>query len=411
MENELIQSRDIIMLGIQPWDVEIGCNFKNMAIELSSQYRVIYVNKPLDRITTIIHRSDLKTINRLASIKKGKGVLEEVQRNLYVFNPQVMLESINWMPPGRLFVFFNKRNNRKLADQISLAYKKLGFENPLLLIDNDFNNGLYLKEYLKLRDEIYYLRDYLLSQPYFFKHGVRSEPMILKKSDIVLTNSRYLENYAKKYNSNTFYIGQGCEVEEFTKRTEVFPEDIASIQKPVIGYCGALMSLRLDIDLLFSIAIERPNWNIVLVGPEDADFKKSKLHKLPNIYFLGPKEPSKLPAYIHYFDVCINPQVVNQMTIGNYPRKVDEYLAAGKAVVATATEAMEEFIDITYLCRDLPEYLSAIEEALKTADDAIWVKKRMQVARSHTWRNSIMKLYSAVNQTLNVKQDAGRRNG
>ena len=393
------------MVGIQPWDVEIGSNFKNMAIELSLQYRVLYVNKPIDRISTVIHRNDIKTKNRLKSIRKNEGVLEEVRRNLFVFNPQVVLESINWIPPGKLYTFLNKRNNRKLANQIRSICKKLEFKNLLLINDNDFNNGLYLKEFLQVDIAIYYLRDFLLSQPYFFKHGVTSEPLILKKYDIVLTNSSYLKNYANRFNSQAFYIGQGCEVDEFVKEPAVYPSDIKDIQKPVIGYCGALLSLRLDIDLLISIALERPNWNLVLVGPEDADFKKSRLHQLPNVFFMGSKEPFILPAYIHYFDVCINPQVINQMTIGNYPRKIDEYLAAGKPVVATDTEAMEEFADITYLCRDLSGYLSAIELALATSKNPGCIEKRIQVAKTHTWRNSIMKLYSAVNRISNKKYE------
>jgi teichuronic acid biosynthesis glycosyltransferase TuaH len=410
MENELVQVRDIIMLGIQPWDVEIGCNFKNMAIEMAKQYRVLYVNRPLDRISAVTSRSDIKTINRLNSIRKGKGVLEEIQKNLWVFNPRTILESINWMPPGRLYRFFNKHNNHKLSNQIQSACNTLDFKNPLLIIDNDFYNGLYLKEYLGLGCMIYYLRDYLLSQPYFYKHGVRSEPLILQKADLVITNSLYLEAYAKKYNPNTHYIGQGCEVEEFAKKPVEYPADITGIKNPVIGYCGALLSLRLDIDLLISIAMEKPHWNLVLVGPEDADFKKSKLHRLSNVHFLGPKDPSELPAYIHYFDVCLNPQLVNQMTIGNYPRKIDEYLAAGKPVVATATHAMEEFSDCTYLCKDLAGYLSSIEKALAESGDTGCAEKRIQVAKSHTWQNSIMKLYGAVNKYLNKQEAYAGRN-
>ncbi|HSN60142.1 MAG TPA: hypothetical protein VLR49_04355, partial [Ferruginibacter sp.] len=307
MEEKLTQNREIIMLGIQPWDIEIGCNFKNMAIEISEQYPVLYVNRPLDRITSITSKSDIKTINRKNSIRHGIDVLNEFKNNLWVFNPQTILESINWMPPGKLYRYFNKQNNKKLAEQINVAIQKLQFKNPVLIIDNDFYNGLYLKEYLGLDCVMYYLRDYLLSQPYFYKHGVKSEPAIFSKVDIVTTNSLYLATYAKKYNPNTFYIGQGCEVEEFEKKPKEFPEDIRDIKNPVIGYCGALLSLRLDINLLIAIAEQRPLWNLVLVGPEDSDFKKSKLHTLPNVFFLGPKEPTELPAYVHYFDVCINP--------------------------------------------------------------------------------------------------------
>ncbi len=58
------------------------------------------------------------------------------------------------------------------------------------------------------------------------------------------------------------------------------------------------------------------------------------------------KKPEQTAAYIHHFTICINPQLVNPLTIGNYPRKIDEYLASGKPVVATATQAMEMFREL-----------------------------------------------------------------
>ena len=77
------------------------------------------------------------------------------------------------------------------------------------------------------------------------------------------------------------------------------------------GYVGSLTSLRLDIELLEFIAIQKKDWSIVLVGPEDADFKKSKLHSMPNVYFLGSKDALLLPNYVKGFDVTTNPQLKN----------------------------------------------------------------------------------------------------
>ena len=48
----------------------------------------------------------------------------------------------------------------------------------------------------------------------------------------------------------------------------------------------------------------------------------------------------------------LNPQLLNEVTIGNYPRKIDEYLAMGKPTVATKTEGMSVFADYTYLAED-----------------------------------------------------------
>ena len=88
------------------------------------------------------------------------------------------------------------------------------------------------------------------------------------------------------------------------------------------------------------------------------------------------------------------------MTIGNYPRKVDEYLAAGKPVVATRTETMEEFAESVHLCDSLPDYLQAIDTCLQNLDDDLAIARRKEVARSHTWKLSIMKLYTAINAQL-----------
>jgi hypothetical protein len=75
------------------------------------------------------------------------------------------------------------------------------------------------------------------------------------------------------------------------------------IPTPIIGYVGALHSIRLDLQVLLHIAASKPEWSIVLVGPEDTVFTNSVLHQFKNVYFIGAKEPAELPAYINAFDV------------------------------------------------------------------------------------------------------------
>ncbi|MEJ7660034.1 MAG: hypothetical protein WKG07_10660 [Hymenobacter sp.] len=47
-------------------------------------------------------------------------------------------------------------------------------------------------------------------------------------------------------------------------------------------------------------------------GPEDEAFRRSPLHQLPNVFFLGTKPPQQLAAYLHYCDVCLNPQTTQR---------------------------------------------------------------------------------------------------
>src|SRR5690606_26046998 len=86
---------------------------------------------------------------------------------------------------------------------------------------------------------------------------------------------------------------------------------------------------------------------------------------LPNVHFLGKIDTKEIPAYLHYFDVCINPQLVNDITIDNYPLKIDEYLAMGKPVVAIRTNVMAQiFSPHVRLATGATDFIKQIEEAL-----------------------------------------------
>ena len=167
---------------------------------------------------------------------------------------------------------------------------------------------------------------------------------------------------------------------------------------PVIGYAGNLTSVRLDIRIIEVIARAEPSWNVVLLGPEDEVFKKSSLHGLPNVHFLGRKPINQLPAYISRFDVCINPQLINPITVGNYPLKVDEYLAMGKPVVATATKTMELFRNHTYLAPQPENYPGLIRTAL-AENSPSKEQARIAFAHTHTWENCMEELYKVIEIT------------
>lgn len=395
----IIKHRDIVVVGQQPWDVEIGSNCKNIALEFSKHNRVLYINSPLDRITKIRHKADPKVKKRIDMIAGTTDNLVLIKENLWNYYPDEMIESINWIKNNAIFNRLNKLNNKRFARSIKKAMDRLSFKDVILFNDNDIFRCFYLKELLKPAVSIYYSRDYLLFVDYWKLHGKTLEPELIQKSDICVANSTYLANYCRQYNPRSYYVGQGCDLEIFTNKQDTpAPVDVANIPKPVIGYVGALQSIRLDIELLAYIARQKPEWSIVLVGPEDNEFKVSGLHQTSNIHFLGGKDPDTLPAYINAFDVCLNPQLINQVTIGNYPRKIDEYLAMGKPVVATRTEAMSVFEQYTYLGTTKEEYLELIEKAL-TEDQEDKRQQRINFAATHTWENNVLEIYKAIQHT------------
>ena len=47
----MITGKDFVFTGLQPWDLQIGSNAKDIALEISKHNRVLYINTPLDKKT------------------------------------------------------------------------------------------------------------------------------------------------------------------------------------------------------------------------------------------------------------------------------------------------------------------------------------------------------------------------
>ncbi|MBE7170907.1 MAG: glycosyltransferase [Williamsia sp.] len=405
-----IQNRDLVLFGFQPWEIQTGSNFVDMAYELSKYNRVLYVNRALDRITAWRQRKDPLVQARLQDIRKERNSIVKIQDQLWVLNPATVLESINWIPSAWLHDELNVINNERLAEEINKAIKALGFSHVILINDNDFLRGRYLKDLVKCDDYIFYLRDYLLGIDYFRRHGYRLEAETIHQATLVAANTAYLAAYASQWNPNSFDIGQGFRIppEEIPPPSqETVPADIRIVPPPIIGYAGYISAKRIDTDIIATLAKELPHCSIVLMGSIDPVFPLKTLTRFSNIYFLGVKPFNQIKNYLRCFDVCINPQRVNETTRGNYPRKVDEYLIMGKPVVATRTEAMALFEGYTHLCTTATEWVSVIRKIISQPEvhgSMEEQKRRMLFALKHTWGSSMEKLGGAYYQVKETDQ-------
>ncbi len=399
----MIKNRDIIMVGLASFDSHTGRNVINLARVFSKHNRVLYVNYPMDRLTLWRERHDPIIQKRKKSLKGEMPDMEQVNDNMWSFFPKTILESINQLPVNCIFDILNRINNKRFAGEINRAVKKLNFKDIIIFNDTDMFRSFYLKELIHAKTYVYYTRDNMLAVDYWKRQGTRIEPALMKKADLIVANSTYLADIGKRYNPHSYYVGQGCDVSLFDKKLiKEVPPDLKPIKKPIIGYIGVLYTLRLDIDLLVHIAKSHPDWSLILVGPEDEEFKTSELHKIGNVYFLGSKKAEEVPTYLYGFDVALNPQKLNEVTIGNYPRKIDEYLAMGKPTVATKTKAMEIFEKWVYLAKDKKEYVQLIEKALKE-NSPEKEAEREKTAQSHTWDANVEAIYEKIEMIEKIK--------
>lgn len=401
---KIYKNRDFVVVGQQSFDSKIGSNCIDIAKEISKNNRVLYINFPLDMSTYLRKPEGSADLikNRKAVLNGKDKPLKQISANLWTYDPKTVLFSINGLPKGAIFNHLLKVNNKWMAKYIRKATTELNFENYIIFNDSDMFRSFYLKEILKPAGYIYYTRDNLVAHPFFVKHGKDVEAKLMAKSDLVVSNSLYLRDCGLKYNNHSYYIGQGCEIEMFNPNTDYNrPDDLPSSERPIIGYVGALLNDRLDIPLLEKLAAKNPQWNFVFVGPEDEAFSKSSLHDLENVTFTGSKKPTEIPTYINFFDVAMNPQGMNPLTIGNYPRKIDEYLAMGKPCVATKTRAMKIFEDHVHLADNLEDYENLIKLAIDEVPNKNLALERIKFAKTHTWEASVNELYNAM-EKLNL---------
>ena len=396
----MFKNQDILIVSLQPWDIHLGSNSKDIAIELAKNNRVLYVNEPLNGRSRFFSKASDYVATRIQMLNHESGGMVKKGNGLTVFYPQITIPSINFIPSKRIYDTLNLKNNRAFASEIQRVVEQLKFKDYILIIDSAIFNGFYLKELLNPKALVYYLRDNLVIQPYFKRHGVRLEPELIRKADFVATNSDEHIQYAARFNQNSFNIGQGSDISifDFHRKDLKVPRDMENISGPVIGFEGYLCSYRLDVCLIKYLVEKRTNWQFVFVGPMDDDFKQSGLDRYPNVHMLGWKDLPTIPNYIFNFDICINPQLVNQHTWGNNPRKVMEYLAMGKPVVATHTKAMEKFKAICHLAKSPAEFLSKIESALINKQDNNEYLRNY--ALRNGWEKSIQLLWEAYNEVF-----------
>jgi hypothetical protein len=105
-----------------------------------------------------------------------------------------------------------------------------------------------------------------------------------------------------------------------------------------------------------------------------------------------------------YFDVCLVPYINSREISTVVPTKINEYLAAGKAVVATNLPTVSEFNAkhhvLTTAEPTAREFLQAIESQLAGAHDPQLRTTRRQIAVLSDWQTRLEQMSELIEQKL-----------
>jgi UDP-galactopyranose mutase len=204
----------------------------------------------------------------------------------------------------------------------------------------------------------------------------------IERCDLLLTGTQQLAETKGDLHQRIRFVPPGVDFELF-QQSPPEPADLAAIPRPRAGYTGSL-SERLDPEIIAQLAAQRPELQIVLIGPVHGDF--SPRPEAPNIHYLGPRAHEELPSYLARFDLALIPFRLNEMTRSLNPIKTLEYLAAGRVVIASALPDIERFYgEVVELAQTPDEF---VEKACKWLDSDRTEREALgrETARGHSWQ-------------------------
>lgn len=197
------------------------------------------------------------------------------------------------------------------------------------------------------------------------KELVEREKMLLEMADLVFTGGPSLYQAKKCHHHDVHCFPSSVDASHFSLACDPAIEHHAQkrLPRPRLGYFGVLDE-RLDLQLLRSMALAHPEWQIIMVGPV-LKISPDLLPRNKNIHYFGQQEYADLPAYLAGWDVCLIPFALNDATRFISPTKTLEYMAAEKPVVSTPiTDVAVPYGDIVFIGDGIGNFISACKKAL-----------------------------------------------
>jgi glycosyltransferase involved in cell wall biosynthesis len=247
---------------------------------------------------------------------------------------------------------------------------------------------------------IYYCIDDYAAHPGVDEARIRScDAELTQHADHVFVAPPALVAAKQAVNPSTTFSPHGVDVDLFAQAqaaSTVIPVAARALGRPVIGYFG-LIAAWTDVQLIEWLAVQRPDWNFLLVGHASVDV--SALARLANVTLVGPQPYESLPGWAKAFDVAIIPYRMNQQVKNANPLKLREYLATGKPIVSVPTPEVDRFASVIKVAESREDFLAAIAAAL--SDDTAELRvQRMTSVRDMSWEHRAQVSFEIALQAL-----------
>lgn len=214
----------------------------------------------------------------------------------------------------------------------------------------------------------------------------RRERQVAASADIVTAASPVVADTWRGRGLHPVLIPLGTDVDAYRRVEQApLPSDVG-LPGPVAGFVGRIND-RTDLCLLEAIA-DRGR-SLLLVGPKDPAFEPERfdaLRRRRNVRWVGPKLSDALPGYLRVLDVGVVPYRDTPFNRGSFPLKTLEYLAAGRAVVATDLPAIRWLAtDHIGIAAGPASFADQVDRLLAQPRTPAVLARRQAFAAGHSW--------------------------
>ncbi len=391
-----LKNEQILCIGFPAWEGEYLKSTVQLVSELAKNNHVLYVEYPFtwkDALMGKFGKAKTPWRRILGKEQRLRKLQLENGAEINVLTLPPMLP-VNFLRGELLYDAMMSLNAQKAFKAIQAAMHQIGFHRPVVV--NAFNPflGVFLARQFDEKALIYYCYDEISAAKWAGKHGPRLERRFIQQADAVITSSQPLFMAKQPYAKRAFLVKNGVDFNLFheAKRTQQLPST-------TVGYLGSLDE-RIDYDLLESIIIRMPYRKFVFVGRlNSAEAERLRRHN--NVELVGSQPAASLPSWLQKFGVCMIPFLKNELTAGIYPLKINEYFAAGKAVVTTDFGDLDDFRHLVSVADTVDDFVHALDKALEDNDND---QQRVAFAHGNSWSRKASDMGIAINLILAEKQ-------